>query len=115
MSSIKSCISEINEIDIELKRTQEHAKKLRAHKKKLEQQIQEYMKETENPGFRVGSTAVVLQKQTRRNRKPKKETFEDVKSTLQSAGIYDDDLVKKLIDQTRGKEVEKASLKIVRK
>ena len=113
MSDIKIYISEINEIDKELKILQDKSKKLRVHKKKLEEKVQKYMEETNRPGFRFGRTAVIMEKAQRRKPKGKKQKIEDVEKLLKSAGIYNEGLARRIIGETQGEQVEQNRVKII--
>ena len=113
MSDIKVYINEINEIEKELKHLQEKSKKLREHKKKLEKKVQEYMEETQRPGFRCGQTAVIMERAKRRKPKGKKQKIEDIDKLLKSAGIYNDGLARRIMGETQGEVVEQSRVKIM--
>ena len=115
MSDIKNYIGEINEIEKELKRLQGMSKKLRDRKNALEKKVEKYMEDTKRTGFKCGSSAVVMENIKRRKTKGKKQKHDDINKLLKSAGIYNEILVKKIIDETHGEVVEKNRVKVLRK
>lgn len=113
MSDIKIFIKEINEIDKEIKYLQNKTKELKEHKKKLEHRVQEYMEETNRPGFRYGGTAVIMEKKQRRKPKGKKQRIEDIDKLLKNAGIYNEGLARRILSETQGEVIEQRQVKIM--
>ena len=113
MSDIKVYISEINEIEKELKHLQARSKKLRGIKKNLENKIQDYMEETKRPGFKYGQTAVIMERSKCRKQKGKKQKIDDIDKLLKNAGIYNEGLARRIIGETQGDVVEQNRVKIV--
>ena len=113
MTTIKAYIREIEEIDKELTNLKKSTIKLRDQKKHLEREIQKYMEDTSTNGFKCGKTAVLMEKKTRRKPKGKKKKLEDINTILKSSGIYNEELAKKILLETRGIPEEKNNIKII--
>lgn len=112
MSEIKFYINEIQEIQKELKRISEKTKSLRQRKNTMESKVQEYLVERNMTSIRCGNSVVKIDNVNHRQRKIKKEKEKDIKNTLQAAGIYNKDLVTKIIQQTSGNLEQKNKIKI---
>lgn len=112
MSEIKFYINEIQEIQKELKRISEKTKTLRQRKKSIESKVQCYLKERNMTIIKCGNSVVKLDNVNHRKRKIKKEKEKDIKHTLQEAGIYNNGLVNKILQQTSGKLEQKNKIKI---
>jgi hypothetical protein len=112
MSEVKFYINEIKEIQKELNRISEKSKSLRQRKKIMESKVQDYLTKRNMTSIKCGNSVVKIDNVNHRQRKIKKEKEKDIKHTLQEAGIYNNGLVNKIIQQTSGRLERKNKIKI---
>ena len=112
MTEIKYYVDETKEIDKEIKRINEHLKSLKKRKKDIENKIQTYLINRNINGMRCGNSVVKINQTNQRKRKMNKEKENDIKTTLNEAGIYNNVLINKIISQTKGEIRQQTKLKI---
>jgi uncharacterized protein (DUF342 family) len=112
MSEIRFYLEEIKELQKELTLLNNKTKLLKDRKKTIETKIEKFLVDKKINKMRCGNTIVSIDNTVQRKRKIKKEKEKDIKDTLQNAGIYNKDLVDKVIQQTKGTISTKYKLNI---
>jgi hypothetical protein len=111
--SITYHVNELQKINIEIKRQSAELSKLRKRHKELENIIQEFLNEKEQPGVKFGDFAVVLEKKSKFTIKPKKEKEEDSLKILEECGVEDPkNVLDRLERAKKGDEIEQAKIKV---
>lgn len=113
MSSIQSYISEIKNLNIELKRINKQATGIRKRIKDLEQNIINYLSKKEQPGVKFQDIAIVVENKTKREYKAKKDKEDAAIKILENRGISDSKYVlEQILEARRGNPVEDKKIKI---
>jgi hypothetical protein len=113
MSSIQSYVSELKNLNIELKRVNKNAFDIRKKIKEVEKNIIEYLREKEQPGVKYQDMAIIVENKTKRANKKKKDIEEDSIRILEENGIRDPkNVLDKILDARKGDEVENKKIKI---
>jgi len=111
--SAKTDVMELHELKIEIKRVAGELKKLRTAEKEIENRLTKYLSETNQPGIKYGTTAIVLEEKTPHSRKKKKEVEEDTVKILKRHGISNpEDVMKDLDDARKGSPVFKQKIRL---
>jgi hypothetical protein len=85
--SIKSYVSELESIQIEMKVLTAKKKKLTQQKKQLEKKIAEYLKSKEQAGVKYQGTAIILEQKEKPSAKKQKQKNLDAIAVLTKYGI----------------------------
>lgn len=113
MSNIAGYVTEIEQIDIEIKRLNATLKRLRAQKSAAEGHITEFFQSNNMPGGKMRGKEIRIVPKPRRAYKGKKDKEADAIDVLREYGIHDPrEALLKLQDAQRGDEVESYKLKI---
>ena len=106
-------VSELQNLNIELKRIKKTSSELRKKIKIVESNIMEYLKEKQQPGVKYHDTAIVIENKSKRTSKPKKDKEEDALRILEEYGIRDSkNVLEQILDARKGDEIEINKLKI---
>ena len=112
-SEIVSKLNELDDINNEIKRFNAAIKKLKNRSSALQTQIQEYIVEKNQPGFKYNNTVVTLDKKQRIKRKTKKQKNEDQVDALRKLGITNPNEILMVLDRSgKGEAVVNESIKI---
>jgi transposase len=85
--NITGHITELQSLEKEMCNLSKKLKKLRTRKAKIEEEIAEYLRETNKPGIKYKGRAILLKEVDKRTRMPKKEREEEGKNVLEQYGI----------------------------
>jgi hypothetical protein len=111
--SIQAYVSELQNLNIELKRLKQTSSELRKKIKIVENNIMEYLQEKQQPGVKYHDTAIIIENKSKRTSKPKKDKEEDALRILEQYGIKDSkNLLEQILEAGKGEEVEINKLKI---
>jgi hypothetical protein len=111
--SILDYVNELKNVNIEIKRLNQQATKLRKRAKEVEQNIIEFLKEKNQPGVKFQDTAIVVENKSKWVRKGKKDIEEDSLKILEDNGIDDPKYVlEKILMARKGEELEQSKIKI---
>jgi hypothetical protein len=106
-------LKELVELTKELKMTTNKAKQLRAEKKEYEQTINEYLKESGQPGIKYGNLIIFAEEKPKRITKKKKEKEKDTIKLLESAGVKNpEEFYKTMIESFKGEKKMIDALKL---
>jgi len=115
MSSAQIAInmSELKNINVELKRLGQQMKILKTKKKEIEENIADYLKEMESEAARYKNMIVISKEKKHRIKKNKVERENELSTILQKAGINNTDKVlQEIREALKGKETMINCLKI---
>lgn len=87
ISSIKSSVDELKNINIEIKRLRENMFKLKKRSVELEKHIVCYLNEKNELGFKSEGNAVIVTNKTKKIKKSKKEIETETSKFLENNGI----------------------------
>ena len=106
-------IGEITELNMEIDRLQKIRLDLVTTRKKLEQQIKEYLVTNKEEGVRCGDTLIILDEKNSRKRRKKSDKMLIACDVLKKHGINDADRVMtELNDAIKGEQVVMEVVKI---
>jgi len=106
-------LKELVELTKELKMTTNKAKQLRAEKKEYEQTINEYLKESGQPGIKYGNLIIFAEEKPKRITKKKKEKEKDTIKLLESAVVKNpEEFYKTMIESFKGEKKMIDALKL---
>jgi hypothetical protein len=115
-SSIVSQLSELTNINIEIKRMNVRLKEVRERKKIIEERILEFMKSQNATNAKTENLLITTKETIKRTRKPNDNKEKDVLKILESSGIMNPKHVySTIVDAMKGNELTKQTLKIVNK
>ena len=110
--SIKSDVTELNNLNVEIKRQCETLRRLRKRKKELEDNIVKYLEEKDQIGLKYQNTAVVVEHTHQRQGKKQKERESDAINILRQYGVENaNSALKDLLEAYRGQQIDKVALK----
>lgn len=111
--SIKQDVTELNNLDTELKRLRARIKVLTEHKKRCEGRILEYLKHNNHPGIRVDGKVIVAQEQKRRKYKSTDKKRQDSIKVFEKYNIrVNENVLDELVETLKGSPSSKTTLKI---
>lgn len=114
--TISNDVTELENINKEIKRLNEILKPLRKRKQELEESILKYMEEQDQPGLKYKDMIITSEVGVGREKKKKEEKVENLKQVLQKMGAHaNDDAVDKVMNAIKGKPVDKLKLKLINK
>ena len=112
-SDIARYIDEIENIKYEVSRFRKGIKKLKDREKTIENELQKYIHEKNQPGFKYNNTIVTLDNRNKLKRKTKKQKEEDQVQALKNLGISNpNEVIQALNKSGRGNVIEYESVKI---
>lgn len=112
-SEIARYIDEIENIKYEIGRFKEGIKKLKARQSDIEKELQKYIREKNQPGFKYNNIVVTLDNRNKIKRKTKKQKEEDQIEALRKLGITNPNEVMQVLAKSgKGNVVEYESVKI---
>ena len=115
--SIQAKVNEHASIQQELKQLRTRSAMLRKRSKLLEDEIEEYLEEKDQPGLKYKGTAITRETQVKRKIKKKSDKMASEISVLEKHGIYSPERVLKEIDDARRyspTEVRKLKFKTIK-
>ena len=112
-SDIARYLDEIENIKYEISRFKQGIKKLKDRQKIIEDELQKYIREKNQPGFKYNNTIVTLDSRNKIKRKTKKQKQEDQVAALRNLGISNpNEVIQALNKSGKGNIVEYESVKI---
>lgn len=113
MSSIAGTVSELAEINKELKRQRQKVKELNLRKKELENTILSFLRETNQPGVKYRGLRIEKADKITHARVKKTEKLQAWESVLRNNGVTNvDDVVDELLEAMTGPEKTEPKLTI---
>ena len=111
--SVKSDVEELQKINVDIKRTSDSLKKLRAAKKETEKRVADYLNKRDIPGVKHNGDVIILERKQRNiYNKPKKERNQTLLELLESSGIKNAKEVAEKIHNIGKESVSKEVIKI---
>lgn len=99
---ITSTVDELHQITQELKRRQEEISKLKKRKQELENVINKFLQERNQPGFKHKGRAIMREDKVKKVSKKKQDGMESAIRILQQNGVRDaNDVYKKIIESQK--------------
>jgi predicted nuclease with TOPRIM domain len=112
MSTIKGYITELEQINEEVKRNNGRNKTLRKRVKELEDNIDDYLQSKDQEGMKYNGQAIVVERKEHRAPKKKKEKLSSVLSVLEEAGVNDPkNVYEKMMSAQKRSPVERRKIK----
>lgn len=116
-SAIVRDISQLKEIDIQLKRYRKEIKQLRDAKEQCEKRILEYLDTNDQPGVKYDGITIIAENRRRRKYEKKQNKIERGMEVLTRKGISvsnSQDTLNELLEAMRGEPIEKPSIRFIR-
>lgn len=111
--SIQSDINELQSINIEIKNIQQRLKHIRNQKKKVENRINNFLKEKQQPGVKYKGVAITVQDVKKRSYKKKQHKKDDGCYILNKYGINNSkQVLEELLEAMRGSPEYKPVIKM---
>lgn len=111
--SIKSDVTELQSLKLEIKNLNIRKKELKEKEKILEEKIKNYLKAKDQPGVKHQGTAIILEEKEAPQRMKEKEKDMASIEILKKYGIRDSEKVlKEILSSRKGEKILKESLKI---
>jgi hypothetical protein len=111
--SIRGYVTELEEINSELKRLRVVVRKLNIRKKEVESSIVEYLADKDTPGVKYKDSTIRVKNTMKRPILKKSESLDNTRKLLESYGIKDpDSFIAELNDAKKGEAVEKNTILI---
>lgn len=111
--SIQGDITELNNVNNEIKRLSLELKKLRNQSKNIELRIVNFLKEKEQPGVKYQGKAIILESKEKYVKKKKNEQETDALEVISRFNIPEPEKVlKEILDARKGDVTEISKLKI---
>lgn len=114
MNSVKSITSEYEHVCNQLARVRNDAAALQERKKKLEEELKQYLKESNERGLVFGNTEFSLEKREKKERLKKSDEKRILMEVLREQGVSEPEQVLKEIDKRGAHKTETSILKIKR-
>lgn len=115
MSAIMGYVTEVEQLDVEIKRLNAQLKQLRRQKAAAEQNIAQWFHANNLPGGRYRGKEIRVEAKPKRTRKKAKDKEADAIDVLKSHGVQDPrGLLEELQESQRGEEVENHKVRITR-
>lgn len=112
-SDIARYIDEIENIKYEISRFRQGIKKLKDRQKTIENELQKYIREKNQPGFKYNNTIVTLDNRNKLKRKTKKQKQEDQIQALKTLGISNpNEVIQALNKSGKGNVIKYEAVKI---
>jgi hypothetical protein len=111
--SIQACLDELDEISKEIKANNIKNKNLRIRAKELQDNIQTYLTNKEQPGLKYKGKAILLESKEKHMRKKKTEKEADTLAYLESIGVHNPkDAYNKILGLQKGEAYHDKKLMI---
>jgi len=112
-SDIARYIDEIENIKYEISRFRQGIKKLKDRQKTIENELQKYIREKNQPGFKYNNIIVTLDNRNKLKRKTKKQKQEDQIQALKTLGIPNpNEVIQALNKSGKGNVIKYEAVKI---
>lgn len=113
MSQIKRDISELEQLDSEIKRLSKQLRQLRVRRNMVEERIVNFLKEHDLPGVKHQEVAVVAQDRQKRPYKKKSQKYADGEYILRDYGIRNPgQALQEILEAMRGVPENKTHVKV---
>jgi hypothetical protein len=113
VENVCSALEEIYKISLEIKEANKKLKSLRDRKKELEQDVINYLEETDQPAVKYKNIVVISDQGEKRKRKKKKDKETDCIKTLKALGVNNPkDAFEKILESMRGEKTSITKLKL---
>jgi hypothetical protein len=111
--NITGYINELQSLEKEISILSKKLKKLKTRKKKIEEEVADYLRETNKPGIKYKGRAILLKEVDRRTRLRKKDREEEGKNILEQYGIDNpDEVLSELMEAMKGPKKSNYKLQI---
>lgn len=111
--NITGYINELQSLEKEISILSKKLKKLKTRKKKIEEEVADYLRETNKPGIKYKGRAILLKEVDRRTRLRKKDREEEGKNILEQYGIDNpDEVLSELMEAMKGPKESNYKLQI---
>jgi len=111
--NITGYINELQSLEKEISILSKKLKKLKTRKKKIEEEVADYLRETNKPGIKYKGRAILLKEVDRRTRLRKKDREEEGKNILEQYGINNpDEVLNELMEAMKGPKESNYKLQI---
>ena len=111
--NITGYINELQSLEKEISILSKKLKKLKTRKKKIEEEVADYLRETNKPGIKYKGRAILLKEVDRRTRLRKKDREEEGKNILEQYGIDNpDEVLSELTEAMKGPKESNYKLQI---
>lgn len=115
MASLRGYVRELESIQTELKSLKARSKKLRVREKNLKGEIEKYLKEHDEHGFKYNGKAIMLEKKQRTLPKQNKQRDMDAIDVLKKYGISDADRIyEEIMNARKGEKVDTEAISFVK-
>lgn len=113
-SAITQDVTELKELDLEIKRLSKELKALRKHKEACEARIIEYLDVNDQPGLKYQGVTIIAQDRKKRKYQKKSEKIEKGVRVLEKHGIYNSkEALDEILEAMRGSPEHKSALKFI--
>ena len=111
--NITSQITELQSLDKEISNLTKRLRKLKTRKKEIEENVAEYLQETNKPGIKYKGKAILLKEVDKRTRMRKKEREEEGRNVLKQYGISNsDEVLNEIMEAMKGPKSSNYKLQI---
>ena len=111
--SIKSYVNELKTLNVEIKRVSTHLRNLRKKSKEMEEHIELYLIEKDQPGLQHNGTAIIVESKPKRISKKKLEAEEDAIRILEYHGIDNPkSVLEEVLEARKGEQILCNKIKI---
>ena len=111
--NITGYINELQSLEKEISILSKRLKKLKTRKKEIEEEIAEYLRETNKPGIKYKGRAILLKEVDKRTKMRKKEREEEGKNVLEQYGVDNaDEVLSELLEAMKGPKSANYKLQI---
>lgn len=113
MSEIISCVTELKELDLEIKNIKISLSKLNKRKKELEKKVVDYLDKKDQPGLKYKDLTIISEEKDKHCRLKSKEKMEKGYCVLEKYGISNPEKVlKELMENMKGEAITEKKIKI---
>jgi hypothetical protein len=111
--SIQGKVTELNSLKNELKTLTQKCSNIRKRCKVIEEEIDDYLEQKDQPGLKYNGMAIIRETKTKRPIKPKVDIRESAISILENAGVDNPEKIyEELIESRLGSPKQTRKLKI---
>ncbi len=111
--NITSQITELQSLEKEIGILTKRLRKLKTRKKEIEENVAEYLRETNKPGIKYKGKAILLKEVDKRTRMRKKDREEEGKNVLEQYGINNsEEVLEELMEAMKGPKKANYKLQI---
>lgn len=108
----------LKNIQIELKRTNLHAKELRKRKVQIEKKLLQWLQSNNEDAFEIDGVTIETHQKVKRGKKSKDQQLSDAIKVLEMAGVSEascQNVFDELVQSMKGLEIETSNLKVIEK